>query len=208
MPVGDTLKNIAHIDLLGRAPVLAGAKLRVLCDVRRTLCGGAAGYGQQAAGLDEGLAHLAAVAEADLGVSIRELPGGGAAGGMGAGAVAFLGGELCQGTEMLLDLVNFDELLADASLVLTGEGCIDAQTAQGKVVAGGGPPRPRRRRAGAGFCRHTGRGAPASCTSWASPPCRRPTGRGCPLSRPRPAPRPTCAAPPEDACRLLELRER
>ena len=145
VPVGDTLKNIAHIDLLGRAPVLADAHLRVLCDVRNPLCGpqgAAAVYGPQkgaspaeVALLDAGLAHLAAVTEADLGIDVRSLPGGGAAGGMGAGAAAFLGGELCPGAEVLLDLVGFDSLLAGASLVLTGEGCIDGQTAQGKVVA-------------------------------------------------------------------------
>lgn len=207
VPVGDTLKNIAHIDLLGRAPVLAGAKLRVLCDVRRTLCGGAAGYGQQAAGLDEGLAHLAAVAEADLGVSIRELPGGGAAGGMGAGAVAFLGGELCQGTEMLLDLVNFDELLADASLVLTGEGCIDAQTAQGKVVAGVAR---RARAAGVpvlAFAGILGEGA-GQLYELGVTAMQVANRAGLPLEQAAPRAAADLRRAAEDACRLLELRER
>lgn len=146
VPVGDTLQNIAHIDLLGRAPVLAGATLKVLCDIKNPLCGprGAAAVFAPQKGaspdevlrLDAGLAHLAAVAEADLGVSVINLPGAGAAGGMGAGAVAFLGATLCPGIDLLLDLVGFDGLLKDASLVLTGEGCIDGQTAQGKVIAG------------------------------------------------------------------------
>lgn len=146
VPVGDTLANIAHIDLLGRAPVLAGAKLRALCDVRNPLCGkngAAAVFGpqkgaspQDVARLDAGLAHLAAVAEAELGVPVAALPGAGAAGGMGAGAVAFLGGELCSGIEVLLDLVGFDNMLKGADLVVTGEGCIDGQSAQGKVLSG------------------------------------------------------------------------
>lgn len=146
VPVGDTLQNIAHIDLLGRAPVLAGATLKVLCDIKNPLCGpngAAAVFGPQKGAtpedvlrLDAGLAHLAAVAEADLGMEVANLPGAGAAGGMGAGAVAFLGASLCPGIEMLLDLVGFDRMLEGADLVLTGEGCIDGQTAQGKVIAG------------------------------------------------------------------------
>ena len=146
VPVGDTLGNIAHIDLLGRAPVLADAKLRVLCDVRNPLCGrnGAAAVfapqkgadAAEVARLDAGLAHLAAVTEAELGVRVSTLPGAGAAGGMGAGAVAFLGGQLCSGIQVLLDLVGFDRMLAGADLVITGEGCIDGQSAQGKVISG------------------------------------------------------------------------
>ena len=146
VPVGDTLGNIAHIDLLGRAPVLADAKLRVLCDVRNPLCGrnGAAAVfapqkgadAAEVARLDAGLAHLAAVTEAELGVRVSTLPGAGAAGGMGAGAVAFLGGQLCSGIQVLLDLVGFDKMLAGADLVITGEGCIDGQSAQGKVISG------------------------------------------------------------------------
>lgn len=146
VPVGDTLGNIAHIDLLGRAPVLADARLRVLCDVRNPLCGrnGAAAVfapqkgadAAEVARLDAGLAHLAAVTEAELGVRVSTLPGAGAAGGMGAGAVAFLGGQLCSGIQVLLDLVGFDKMLAGADLVITGEGCIDGQSAQGKVISG------------------------------------------------------------------------
>ena len=146
VPVGDTLGNIAHIDLLGRAPVLADARLRVLCDVRNPLCGrnGAAAVfapqkgadAAEVARLDAGLAHLAAVTEAELGVRVSTLPGAGAAGGMGAGAVAFLGGQLCSGIQVLLDLVGFDRMLAGADLVITGEGCIDGQSAQGKVISG------------------------------------------------------------------------
>ena len=141
VPVGDTLNNIAHIDLLGGAPLLAGARLRVLSGSQAPLWGdgGAASVlglpAQEAARLDQGLAHLAAVTEADLDIRIADAPGAGASGGLGAGAAAFLGGELCPGVEPLLDLAGFDELLEGASLVVTTADRLDAASALGSATA-------------------------------------------------------------------------
>lgn len=146
VPVGGTLRRIAHIRVDGLLPALRQAEVIAMCDIDNPLCGesGAAAVfapqkGADAATvrmLDEGLAHLAAVIEKDLGRSLLALPGGGAAGGFGAGSVAFLGARLQRGIEAVLDLTNFDRLAADAYLVITGEGRLDSQSLRGKVVVG------------------------------------------------------------------------
>ena len=86
--------------------------------------------------LDAGLRHLDGVIQRDLGLSVGEIPGAGAAGGMGAGCIAFLGAELKSGIEAVLDMVDFDRRLEGADLVLTGEGRIDGQSVHGKVISG------------------------------------------------------------------------
>lgn len=146
VPVGGTLRRIAHIRADGLLPALRQAEVIAMCDIDNPLCGesGAAAVfapqkGADAATvrmLDEGLAHLAAVIEKDLGRSLLTLPGGGAAGGFGAGSVAFLGARLQMGIEAVLDLTDFDRLAADAYLVITGEGRLDSQSLRGKVVVG------------------------------------------------------------------------
>ena len=146
VPVGGTLRRIAHIRVDGLLPALRQAEVIAMCDIDNPLCGesGAAAVfapqkGADAATvrmLDEGLAHLAAVIEKDLGRSLLTLPGGGAAGGFGAGSVAFLGARLQMGIEAVLDLTDFDRLAADAYLVITGEGQLDSQSLRGKVVVG------------------------------------------------------------------------
>lgn len=146
VPVGGTLRRIAHIRTGGLLPALRQAEVIAMCDIDNPLCGesGAAAVfapqkGADAATvrmLDEGLAHLAAVIEMDLGRSLLALPGGGAAGGFGAGSVAFLGAQLQMGIEAVLDLTDFDRLAADAYLVITGEGRLDSQSLRGKVVVG------------------------------------------------------------------------
>lgn len=146
VPVGGTLRRIAHIRADGLLPALRQAEVIAMCDIDNPLCGesGAAAIfapqkGADAATvrmLDEGLAHLAAVIEKDLGRSLLTLPGGGAAGGFGAGSVAFLGARLQMGIEAVLDLTDFDRLAADAYLVITGEGRLDSQSLRGKVVVG------------------------------------------------------------------------
>ena len=146
VPVGGTLRRIAHIRTGGLLPALGQAEVIAMCDIDNPLCGesGAAAVfapqkGADAATvrmLDEGLAHLAAVIEKDLGRSLLTLPGGGAAGGFGAGSVAFLGARLQMGIEAVLDLTDFDRLAADAYLVITGEGRLDSQSLRGKVVVG------------------------------------------------------------------------
>ena len=146
VPVGESLKNIAAIDCAPARERLAGKRLRVMCDIDNLLCGpqgAAAVFGPQkgadaemVARLDAGLRHLAEVARRDTGVDMLNLPGAGAAGGMGGGMTALLGGEMQMGIETVLDVAGFDDLLSDAAAVLTGEGRIDSQSLRGKVVIG------------------------------------------------------------------------
>ena len=86
--------------------------------------------------LDQEFSRIADLIAHDIGVFVRDLPGAGAAGGLGAALVAFLHAELRPGVEMVLDAVGFDELLHSADLVFTGEGRIDWQSAAGKVPVG------------------------------------------------------------------------
>jgi glycerate kinase len=86
--------------------------------------------------LDRGLRHLADIIRRDLHMEVHQIPGAGAAGGMGAGMRAFFGGTLRMGIETVLDTVRFDAIAGDADLVLTGEGRIDLQSIRGKVVIG------------------------------------------------------------------------
>lgn len=146
VPVGGTLRDIAAIDLSGRLPVLETVRPVVMCDIDNPLCGptGAAQvFGPQKGAdramvqrLDDGLRHLAALCARDLGVQILDLPGAGAAGGMGGGMAALLGGRLERGIEAVLDTVDFDRMLDGADLVVTGEGKLDTQSLRGKVVVG------------------------------------------------------------------------
>jgi glycerate kinase len=123
-----------------------GVGIRVLCDVENPLLGerGAARvFGPQKGAtsamvdrLEMGLAALADAIERDLGKDVRHLPGGGAAGGLGAGAVAFLDATLVSGVEAVMDASGLDDALADADWVITGEGRFDRQSLDGKVVSG------------------------------------------------------------------------
>ena len=146
VPVGGTLGNIARIDNRETEKLLRGVSLTLMSDVDNPLCGvrGAAHvFGPQKGAdaamverLDAGLAHLAAVIERDLGVRVADIPGAGAAGGMGAGCMAFLGARMRSGIEAVLDLVDFDAQIDSADLVITGEGRIDSQSVHGKVISG------------------------------------------------------------------------
>lgn len=146
VPVGGTLRRIAHIRTEGADPLLRQAEVIAMCDIDNPLCGenGAAyifapqkGADEATVGLlDDGLRHLAQVAEEDLGISLLRLPGGGAAGGFGAGCAAFFGAKLQSGIEVVLDLTDFDRVAADADLIFTGEGRLDTQSLRGKVVIG------------------------------------------------------------------------
>lgn len=146
IPVGRTLGRIAHIDRTHLASSLAGVELITMCDIDNPLCGptgAAAVFGPQKGAdgpaverLDRGLRHLAEVVRADLGVEILNLPGAGAAGGMGGGMAAFLGSRLQMGIDAVLDTADFDALLPGTRAVITGEGRIDGQSLRGKVVVG------------------------------------------------------------------------
>ena len=146
VPVGGTLDRIARIDNRAAQALLRGVRITLMSDVTNPLCGplGAAHvFGPQKGAdsamverLDANLAHLAAVVKRDLGADVADMPGAGAAGGMGAGCAALLGAELRSGIEAVLDLVDFDARLAGADLVITGEGRIDSQSVRGKVISG------------------------------------------------------------------------
>ncbi len=143
-PNGGGLQRIAKIV---PPPQKLFDKVEVLCDVTNPLFGpnGAAWiYGPQKGGnqeslthLDQGLRHIAALVAGQLGKpGLADVPGAGAAGGLGFGGMAFLDATLKRGIEMVLDLVGFDAAVRQADLVITGEGHIDGQSLQGKLIQG------------------------------------------------------------------------
>ena len=146
IPVGDTLGSIARIDTAKADELLRSVEITVMCDVTNPLYGptGAAYiFGPQKGAdaekiksLDAGLRHFGDVIRSQLGIDVSMMPGAGAAGGMGAGCVALLGGTIQSGIDAVLDVTGFDRQLEGADLVITGEGRIDSQSADGKVVSG------------------------------------------------------------------------
>ena len=144
LPVGGTLDQIARIDLQELRRLLEGVRITAMCDVTNPLYGpqGAAYvFGPQKGAdraavrrLDRQLQAFGETLRRELGAELG--PGSGAAGGMGAGCAAFLGAELRSGIEAVLDTVQFDKRLEGADLVITGEGRIDAQSLDGKVISG------------------------------------------------------------------------
>lgn len=143
VPTGQTLNRIAHIDVSGIKT--KDVKIMAMCDIRNPLYGpmGAAYvYSPQKGAdeamierLDQGLRHLAEVAQRDLGVDIT-VPGSGAAGGIGGGLYGILNAELRMGIEVVLETVGFEERLQDCDLVITGEGSFDEQSLHGKAISG------------------------------------------------------------------------
>lgn len=141
-PGGGELRRIATIC---RPSEPLRTECVVLADVNNPLLGprgAACVFGPQkgaspaaVAVLEDGLARLADRIEAGLGLDVRTLRGAGAAGGFGAGAVAFLGGRLEAGAEAVLGILGFHELLEGAAWVVTGEGRFDEQSLHGKVVS-------------------------------------------------------------------------
>ena len=146
VPVGGTLTRIARIRTETLRRTLGGVPVTVMCDIDNPLCGpegAAAVFGPQkgadaamVARLDAGLRHLAEMLEKDVGMAVLALAGGGSAGGFGAGAAAFFGGQLRMGIDVVLDLTDFDRKCRGASLVITGEGHLDSQSLRGKTVVG------------------------------------------------------------------------
>lgn len=145
-PGGAALARLARIDGAQKHPGLDAAEILVACDVDNPLCGprGASRvYGPQkgatesmVAELDAALHRFAEVVERQLGVSVMDLPGAGAAGGLGAGLVAFVGARLRPGVEIVAEACDLAGRMEGADLVITGEGRIDGQTAHGKTPAG------------------------------------------------------------------------
>lgn len=141
---GAALTTLARISLEQLNPRLQECTFEVACDVTNPLCGptgASAVYGPQKGAtpemvqeLDAALDHYASVLERDLGQSVRNIPGAGAAGGLGAGMIAFLHATLRPGAQLVLEAVNLETYVREADLVITAEGQIDEQTAYGKSV--------------------------------------------------------------------------
>ncbi len=143
---GSDLAKVADIDVSGLHPAAAEAEFTVMCDVNNPLTGtdGATyTFGKQKGGtpeildeLEAGMKNYAAVIRDKLGKDVDQIPGTGAAGGLGAALCVFLHATLKSGIETVLDLIDFDGLLEGTDLVVTGEGRIDWQSAFGKVPSG------------------------------------------------------------------------
>ena len=143
---GGSLMSLNTIDISGLDPRLAACTIRVACDVTNPLTGeqGASRiFGLQKGAteaqiveLDNNLNHYADVIKKSLRVDVKNVPGAGAAGGMGAALMAFLGAELRSGIEIVTQALNLEEHIHDCTLVVTGEGRIDSQSIHGKVPVG------------------------------------------------------------------------
>lgn len=143
---GAALANLVNIDMSGIDPRLSEVQIEVACDVQNRLCGSegaSAIYGPQKGAnpedirvLDAALRNLGERLSEYAGTNLLKLVGGGAAGGLGAGVVGFLGAKLRPGSQMVLEVANAEEKIQHADLVLTGEGRTDFQTAYGKAPVG------------------------------------------------------------------------
>ncbi|MFQ6122760.1 MAG: glycerate kinase [Dehalococcoidales bacterium] len=143
---GAALTNLERINVTTLDPRLADCEVLLASDVTNPLCGAqgaSAVYGPQKGAtpemveqLDAALAHYADVIQRDLGVDVRDVPGAGAAGGLGAGLIAFLKAKVIPGIDIVIQATGLVEHLKDADLVFTAEGRIDSQTARGKVPTG------------------------------------------------------------------------
>jgi len=143
---GGELKKIVKIDISCMDKRLSDIKVLVASDVNNPLCGpqGASRiYGPQKGAtpeiieeLDESLAYFAELIKRDLHKDIKDIPGAGAAGGLGASLIAFLNAELRPGIEIMIEAVKLEQAIKDADLVITGEGKIDSQTIYGKAPIG------------------------------------------------------------------------
>ena len=146
IPTGLTLKDIERIDNDETESLLKDIKIIALSDVKSPFYGkeGAAFVFAPQKGatpeevilLDEGLKHLSEIIRRDLKKNIQDVQGAGAAGGLGGGLIAFANATISSGINSILDLINFDEIISKADLVISGEGKLDKQTFDGKVIDG------------------------------------------------------------------------
>ena len=143
---GGALGELASIDLSDLDARIRDCTFRIACDVENPLCGehgSAAIFGPQkgatpedVALLDRNLAHYARVLADTIGHDYANVPGAGAAGGLSMGFMAFCGGKLEQGIDLVLDTIGFDEQAREADILISGEGATDYQTAYGKAPVG------------------------------------------------------------------------
>lgn len=146
IPTGGTLGKIRGIDASETKKLLKGVSVTVMSDVQNPLYGprGAAYVFAPQKGADEetvrmldaGLRNMAEAVKKELGCDIADVPGAGAAGGMGGGMLAFFGAQIVSGIEALLRMNDFDARAESADLVITGEGKLDSQSVDGKVISG------------------------------------------------------------------------
>lgn len=146
IPTGSTLSKISSIDLSALTKLIEGVEIVAMCDIDNPLygpCGAAYVFSPQKGAdadmvklLDENLVACSETVKRELDIDVATLEGAGAAGGMGAGMVAFFGATLKAGIETVLDTVGFDDIARDADFIFTGEGRIDSQSLRGKVVIG------------------------------------------------------------------------
>lgn len=140
---GKILEKITFIDTSKKHPSLNKARFIIACDVQNPFFGpeGAAYVFARQKGaddamiaeLDKGMLHFAHIIRTHTGLDISQVPGSGAAGGMGGGMMAFLNAELKSGSDLLLNISRFDEHITGADLIITGEGRIDRQSLMGKI---------------------------------------------------------------------------
>ena len=145
-PGGAALSRLASIDTADLHPGLSGTSIVAATDVTNPLCGpdgASAVFGPQKGAsaevvreLDAALANFARIVERDLGIDVAVRPGAGAAGGLGAGLMAFAGAQLQSGIDMVCEVLDFDSLLEGADLVITGEGRADHSTIFNKAPVG------------------------------------------------------------------------
>ena len=143
---GQALAKVTQIDVSGLNPLLKECHIQVACDVNNPLCGENGStyvYGPQKGvtedmkkPLDEDMAHFAMVTSETLGNDYHDTPGAGAAGGLGFAFLSYIGATLTPGIELILDAVRLEQELPNADIVVTGEGCLDFQTAMGKAPVG------------------------------------------------------------------------
>ncbi|MDO5054569.1 MAG: glycerate kinase [Pasteurella oralis] len=143
---GAALQQLSAIDLTNLDPRLKAVELQIACDVTNPLCGtngASAVFGPQKGAtvemvqqLDRALYHFSSIVEQQYHLNIREQPGSGAAGGMGAGLLLLPNAQLQSGIDIVINAVNLTRQVESANLIITGEGRMDSQTAQGKTPAG------------------------------------------------------------------------
>lgn len=143
-PAGKDLVNIRHIDAGEVNSLLQDCRITAACDVQNPLTGpqGAAHTFARQKGarkngiqiLEEGLNKLEALIYTELGIDVKDYPGSGAAGGAGAGVLAFLGGSLQNGADLILQASGFSNHLQQADLLISGEGKIDNTSLEGKLL--------------------------------------------------------------------------
>lgn len=143
---GGALKLLDRIDMSGLSAKVRDTEFLIACDVENPLCGSngaSAVFGPQKGADDEMvreldccLRHYGNKISQELGISVAEAPGAGAAGGMGAGLLAFCNAKLIKGVDLVLDYLEFDRCVQDADIIITGEGRLDSQTIYGKVPVG------------------------------------------------------------------------